>query len=151
MRFYNRLLAINLCRLALGGQTVKNLHLPASKFELDQTPRKFTQVGGQTKRKLNASPNLRRLAGPFGQGFNSKTLFILFVRKPFIPAETYIVFSISDCGLFRERLNLIWGDIARSYGQPLWNKFDKTTPARISEDGITEDQLSHYAAFLKPM
>ena len=34
MRFYNnRLLAINLCRLALGGQTVKNLRLLASKFK----------------------------------------------------------------------------------------------------------------------
>ena len=69
MRFYNnRLLAINLCRLALGGQTVKNLRLLASKFELDQSQRKSTQVdairrkstqvGGQTKRKLNASRKL---------------------------------------------------------------------------------------------
>ena len=63
MRFYNRLLAINLCRLALGGQTVKNLRLLASKFELDQIQRKSTQVvasrckstqvRGQTKRRLN--------------------------------------------------------------------------------------------------
>ena len=38
MHFYsNRLLAINLCRLALGGQMVKNLHLLASKFELNQS------------------------------------------------------------------------------------------------------------------
>ena len=45
MRFYNnRLLAINLCRLALGGQTVKNLCLLVSKFELDQSQRKSTQV-----------------------------------------------------------------------------------------------------------
>ena len=45
MRSYNnRLLVINLCRLALGGQTVKNLRLLASKFELDQTQRKSTQV-----------------------------------------------------------------------------------------------------------
>ena len=45
MRFYNnRLLAINLCRLALGGQTVKNLHLLASKFELNQSQCKSTQV-----------------------------------------------------------------------------------------------------------
>ena len=43
MRFYNnRLLAINLCRLALGGQTVKNLRLLASKFELDQSQGKST-------------------------------------------------------------------------------------------------------------
>ena len=49
---------INLCRLALGGQTVKNLRLLGSKFELDQSQRKSTQVGGQTKRKLNASPKL---------------------------------------------------------------------------------------------
>ena len=69
MCFYNnRLLAINLCWLALGGQTVKNLHLLASKFELNQSQRKSmqvvasryksTQVGGQTKHKLNASPKL---------------------------------------------------------------------------------------------
>ena len=45
MRFYyNRLLAINLCRLVLGGQTVKSLRLLASKFELDQSQRKSTQV-----------------------------------------------------------------------------------------------------------
>ena len=45
MRFYNnRLLAINLCRLDLGGQTVKKLYLLASKFELDQSQRKSTQV-----------------------------------------------------------------------------------------------------------
>ena len=45
IRFYNnRLLAINLCQLALGGQTVKNLHLLASKFELDQSQRKSIQV-----------------------------------------------------------------------------------------------------------
>ena len=45
MRFYNnRLLAINLCRLALGGQTVKNLRLLASKFELDQSQHKSMQV-----------------------------------------------------------------------------------------------------------
>ena len=60
MRFYNnRLLVINLCRLALGGQTVKILHLLASKFQLDQSQRKSSQVdaevGGQTKRKLNGS------------------------------------------------------------------------------------------------
>ena len=34
--------------------------------------RKSSQVGGQTKRKLSASPNLRRLASPFGQGFKMK-------------------------------------------------------------------------------
>ena len=49
---------INLCRLVLGGQMVKNLHLLASKFELDQSQRKSSQVGGQTKSKLNASPKL---------------------------------------------------------------------------------------------
>ena len=42
--FYNKLLAINLCRLVLGGQMVKNLCLLACKFELDQSQRKSTQV-----------------------------------------------------------------------------------------------------------
>ena len=67
--FYkNRLLAINLCGFPLGGQTVKNLRLLATKFGLGQSQRKSTQVHasrckstqvcGQTKRKLNASPKL---------------------------------------------------------------------------------------------
>ena len=59
MCFYNnRLLVINLCRLALGGQMVRNLRLLASKFELNASPRKSAQVDGQTKRKLNTSPKL---------------------------------------------------------------------------------------------
>ena len=69
MRFYNnRLFAINLRRLGLGGQTVKNLCLVVSKYELDKSQRKSmqvvasrwksTQVGRRTKRKLNASPKL---------------------------------------------------------------------------------------------
>ena len=33
-------LAINLCRLALGGQTVKNLRRLAYEFEIDQSQRK---------------------------------------------------------------------------------------------------------------
>ena len=59
IRFYNnRLLAINLCRLALGGQTVKNLHLLASKFELDQSQCKPMQVDASRHKwvaKRNAS------------------------------------------------------------------------------------------------
>ena len=58
MRFYNnRLLAINLCRLALGGQTVKNLHLLASKFELDQSQRKSMQVDAFSRCKWVAKRN----------------------------------------------------------------------------------------------
>ena len=48
MRFYNnRLLVINLCRLALGGQTVKNcvyLHPNLSLTKVYASPRKSTQV-----------------------------------------------------------------------------------------------------------
>ena len=56
MRFYNnRLLAINLCRLALGGQTVKNVRLLASKFELDQSRRKWVA-------KRNASSTQKRMS-----------------------------------------------------------------------------------------
>ena len=52
MRLYNtRLLAINLCGLALGGQTVNNLRLLASKFELDQSRRKWV-----AKRNASFSP-----------------------------------------------------------------------------------------------
>ena len=68
-KFHARLLAISLCRLALGGQTVKKL---ASKFELDRSQRKSTRVvasphsGWQNETQVQ---NLRRLASPFGQGF----------------------------------------------------------------------------------
>ena len=51
-------LANSLCRLALGGQTVENLHRLAYEFELYQSHRKSSQVGGQTKRKLNSSRKL---------------------------------------------------------------------------------------------
>ena len=88
MRFYNnRLLAINLCRLALGGQMARNLHLLVSKFELDQSPRKSTQVvacpfksmqvGGQMKYKLNVSQTcIDWLASLFGQGFRKYVLLL---------------------------------------------------------------------------
>ena len=70
MRFYNnRLFAINLCRLVLGGQTVKNLRLLASKFELDQSQRKSTQVVASGWPNETQVQNVRRLASPFGQGF----------------------------------------------------------------------------------
>ena len=39
-----RLLAINLCRLALGGQTVKNLRRLAYKFELHQSQHTSSQI-----------------------------------------------------------------------------------------------------------
>ena len=59
MHFYNnRLLAISLCRLVLGGQTLKNLRPNLSSTKVNTSRRKWMQVGGQTKRKLNASPNL---------------------------------------------------------------------------------------------
>ena len=45
-------------RTGKSGQTVKNLCRLAYGFELDQTQRKSTQVGGQTKRKLSASRKL---------------------------------------------------------------------------------------------
>ena len=72
MRLYNnRLFAINLCRLVLGGQTVKNLRLLASKFELDQSQRKSSQVHAsgwpnetQVQRKSKTCVDLLvRLAG----------------------------------------------------------------------------------------
>ena len=53
-------LAINLCRLALGGQNGKNLRRLAYEFELAKVNATLsaTQVGGQTKRKLNTSRKL---------------------------------------------------------------------------------------------
>ena len=66
MRFYNRLLAVNLCRLALGGQTVKkNLRLLASKFELDQSQRKWVA-------KRNASPKLASTCESVWPGLKSE-------------------------------------------------------------------------------
>ena len=72
MRFYNRLLAINLCRLALGGQTVKNLRRLAYEFELDQSQRKLSQVNASGWPKETQVQNLRRLASSFGQGSTHK-------------------------------------------------------------------------------
>ena len=47
---------------------MKKLRRLAYEFDFDQSQRKSTQVGGQTKRTLKAkSENLRRLASPFGQ------------------------------------------------------------------------------------
>ena len=53
-----RWLVINLCRLGLGGQTVKtciDLCMNFSSTKVNTSYRKSTQVGGQTKHKLNAS------------------------------------------------------------------------------------------------
>ena len=73
MCFYNnRLLAINLCRLVLGGQMVKNLHLLASKFELEQSQRKSTQVDASGWPNETQVQNLCWLVSPFGQGLKSK-------------------------------------------------------------------------------
>ena len=63
MRFYNnRLLAINLCRPGLGGQTVKKncvyLRPNLSLTKVNASRCKSTQVGGQKKANLNASPKL---------------------------------------------------------------------------------------------
>ena len=70
------ILAINLCWLALGGQTVKNVHRLAYEFELDQSQHKLSQViTSQCKwmAKQNATwtqvENLCWLASSFGQGF----------------------------------------------------------------------------------
>ena len=41
------------CDYLVSGQTVKILRRLAYEFELDQSQRKSTQVGGQTKCKLN--------------------------------------------------------------------------------------------------
>ena len=57
---------INMACVDLSGQTVKNVvRVPfvrkrtfTNEYELDQSQRKSTQVGGQTKRKLYASPKL---------------------------------------------------------------------------------------------
>ena len=79
MCFYNILLTINLCGLVLGGQMVKNLPLLASKFELEQSQGKSSQVDASQHKwvaKWNTSwtqvQNLCRLVSPFGQGLNAK-------------------------------------------------------------------------------
>ena len=87
MCFYNnRLLAINLCRLALGGQTVKILRLLASKFELDQSQRKSAmQVHAsgwpsEIERKLNASPKLASTCESVWPGLNCYNLKKLYTK-----------------------------------------------------------------------
>ena len=57
-------LTINLCRPALGGQTVKNSRRLAYEFELDQSQRRWV-----TKRNTSWTQveKLCRLASPFGQ------------------------------------------------------------------------------------
>ena len=71
--YNSRLRAINLSRLALGGHTVKTLRLLTSKFEVDPSQRKSSQVDASRRKwvaKRNARStqvqNLRRLASPFG-------------------------------------------------------------------------------------
>ena len=67
--------AINVCRLALGGQMVKNFRRLAYEFELDQNQRKSSQVlhasgwpnEKQVERKSKTCVELRRLESPFGQ------------------------------------------------------------------------------------
>ena len=71
MRFYNnRLLAIKLCRLALGGQTVKNFRPNLSSNKVNASRRKSTQVGGQTKHKWEASPKLASTCETICSGLN---------------------------------------------------------------------------------
>jgi len=79
---------INLHRLALGGQTLKNLRSLACKFELDQSERKSSQVHashGQPKSQVNESFQLATL---FGQGstycstWNASSTFIAFFKSP---------------------------------------------------------------------
>ena len=64
-------LAINLCRLTLGGQTVKNLRRLAYEFELDQSQRKSTRNAipneTQVERKSKTCVDLHPFASPFGQ------------------------------------------------------------------------------------
>ena len=63
LRIYSWL-SIKLCRLALGGQTVKRLRRLAYEFELDQSQRKSRPV----ERKSKTSIDLRQHVSPFGQG-----------------------------------------------------------------------------------
>ena len=85
MRFYNnRLLVINLCQLVLGGQMVKNLRLLASKFELNQSQCKSSQVDASQRKWVAKQKaiwmqvqNLRRLASLFGQGLRRVEVNIL--------------------------------------------------------------------------
>ena len=92
--FHNkRLLAIVQLLLTCTGwpNGKKNLCLLMSKFELDQSQRKSTQVvasrskstqvGGQTKRKLNASPKLVSTSESVCVTFRKCTLFLCFSTK----------------------------------------------------------------------
>ena len=98
-RIYS-LLAINLCRLALGGQTVKHLRRLGYEFELGQCQRKSKQVNAsgwpnetEVERKSKTCVDLRRLVSPFGKGF---TRFICsyqittFVRFTYFDESSHV-------------------------------------------------------------
>ena len=78
MRFYNnRLPAINLCRLALGGQTVKScvyLRPNLSSMIVNTSRRKSSQVDASWWPNETQVQNLRRLASPFGQDLSKHKL-----------------------------------------------------------------------------
>ena len=80
------------CRLALGGQTVQNLCPLAHEFEFDQSNRKSTQVGGQTKRKLNTSRKLASTCESVWPGLNTRQI-VTFLSK------TLAGFSASERGI----------------------------------------------------
>ena len=95
MCFYNRLLAINLCRFALGGQTVKNLRLLASKFELDQSQRKSSQVDASRRKwvaKRKASP---KLASTYESVWPGLYTFGMSLPSPFPNHEVAICWRMS--------------------------------------------------------
>ena len=74
---------INLCRLVLGKQTVKNLRRLAYEFELDQSQRKLV-----AKRNVES---LRSLASPLGQGFSIlQPLVFPESFSPLRPQHTHI-------------------------------------------------------------
>ena len=108
MRSYNnRLLVINLCWLALGGQTVKKLRLLAQIWAWPKSTQvvarwcKSTQVGGQTKRKLIASPKLASTCESVWPGLNTVSFIsqnsegVALELSPFEPVKLSWIKTLS--------------------------------------------------------
>ena len=93
-----RWLVINLCRLTLGGQTVKNLRRLAYEFELEQNKRKSSKIHISQRNQIakwNASrkcafsyvvfvwPGLDRAAERNGSYYKARFLYykVFFLRK----------------------------------------------------------------------
>ena len=82
-----------MCRLALGDRTVKSLRRLGYEFELDQSHRKPTQVGGQMKPSWTQVENFIELLKPFIALQNLKHLWTWLWKGWDICFSVFLVIS----------------------------------------------------------